>query len=260
MTGSVTAGIKKETGAAVGADSSAAVPLLRVRDLHVRLAGSHILQGVSFDVFPGRVTAMLGRNGVGKTTSVRAMLGIIKSEGTIELGGESIANTPTHQIIRRGVGYVPEDRDVFGSLSVEENLRLAERPGVDPDYDVVHSLFPELKQRRKQAAGSLSGGQQQMVALARVMLSPSKLLFIDEPTKGLSPRLVSEVGELIARIAETTSVLLVEQNLPLIKLIATDAVVLDTGRIVYSGSASELLTDDEKVNSLLGVATKGSPT
>lgn len=233
-------------------------PLLRVRDLHVRLAGSHILQGLNLDVMPGRVTAMLGRNGVGKTTSVKAILGIIKSEGTIELGGESIRNDQTYKIIRKGVGYVPEDREVFGPLTVEENLRLAERPGTDPNYDEVHALFPELKQRRKQIAGSLSGGQQQMVALARVMLSPTRLLLIDEPTKGLSPRLVSEVGELIARIAETTSVLLVEQNLPLVRLIATDAVVVDTGRTSYAGSAADLLSNDDEVNRLLGVASKGN--
>jgi branched-chain amino acid transport system ATP-binding protein len=231
-------------------------PLLVVQDLHVRMASSHILQGICFEVGKGRVTAMLGRNGVGKTTCIKALLGIVKSEGRIALDGRPINGMLTHKIVRSGVGYVPEDREVFGGLTVEDNLKLAERPGTVAHYDLVHSLFPELKQRRKQLAGSLSGGQQQMVALGRVLINDTRLLLIDEPTKGLSPRLVEEVGDIIERIATHTTVVLVEQNLPLVRRIARDAIVLHAGEVVYSGSARGLLDDAEETNRHLGVALK----
>ena len=174
--------------------------------------------------------------------------------GTITLNGERIDGLPTHRVVRAGIGYVPEDRDVFASLTVEENLRLAEQPGVDADYDAVHALFPELLQRRRQRAGSLSGGQQQMVALARVLLHPAAVLLIDEPTKGLAPKLVAEVGDVLARVAERTTVLLVEQNLPLVRRIARAAVVIDGGRVVHASDAASLLADEDLVNELLGVA------
>ena len=231
--------------------------VLRLDDVHVRLSGSHILQGVSFDVRPGRVTALLGRNGVGKTTCVKAVMGLVPRTGHIELDGRAIGRELTHKIVRSGVGYVPEDREVFRGLTVEENLRLAVRPGTDPDFDRVHNLFPELKQRRKQLAGSLSGGQQQMVALGRVLLRDTRLLLVDEPTKGLAPKVVAEVGEALVRVADTTTILLVEQNLGLVRKIATDAIALDTGRVVYTGTASELLDDAEVTNNLLGVAASG---
>ena len=141
---------------------------------------------------------MLGRNGVGKTTTLKAILGIVPATGRIEFNGDRIDGLPTHRIVRSGVGYVPEDREVFASLTVEENLRLAEVPGVQPDYDTVHELFPELLAAPEQRAGTLSGGQQQMVALARVLLGPARLLLVDEPTKGLAPKLVAEVGDVLA--------------------------------------------------------------
>ena len=138
-------------------------PLVSIQDLHVYLGESHILQGISFDVPDGGVTALLGRNGVGKTTTLRALMGLVDRKGTIELAGDDIQSTRTHKIVRRGVGYVPEDRDVFSTLTVDENLRLAERDA-EPRYDLVYDLFPELQTRGKQAAGTLSGGQQQMLA------------------------------------------------------------------------------------------------
>jgi branched-chain amino acid transport system ATP-binding protein len=233
---------------------SAPATILRLAEVHVRIAGSHILQGIDLTVADGGVTALLGRNGVGKTTTLKAILGLVPSSGSIEFGGERIDGTATHRIVRSGVGYVPEDREVFGSLTVEENLKLAEVPGVKPDYDTVHELFPELHQRRKQRAGTLSGGQQQMVALARVLLGPAKLLLVDEPTKGLAPKLVAEVGDVLARVAERTTVLLVEQNLPLVRRIADAAIVIDNGRVVHSSAAASLLADESLVNSLLGVA------
>jgi branched-chain amino acid transport system ATP-binding protein len=228
-------------------------PLLEVRDLHVLLGPSHVLQGVSFDVPEGGITALLGRNGVGKTTTLRALLGLAQPHGSVKLGGEEITRLPTHAIVRRGVGYVPEDREVFAGLTVEENLRLAERNG-SARYDLVHELFPALRERAGQRAGTLSGGEQQMVAIARALLNKNRVLLIDEPTKGLAPFLVAEVAQALARMAETETILLVEQNLGVVERLARDAVVLDQGRVVYTGPAHELLGDAERTRRLLGVS------
>ena len=226
--------------------------LLSVRDLHVDLGGSHVLQGVSFEVEEGGVTALLGRNGVGKTTTLRAVLGLVPRRGRVAFAGTPIDRAPTHRIVQRGLGYVPEDRDVFAGLTVEENLKLAERNG-SARYDVVYDLFPELKQRARQRAGTLSGGQQQMVAIARALLNPNRLLLIDEPTKGLAPALVTAVAEVLERIAETETALLVEQNLGVVRRLAREIVVLDQGRVVHRGPASDL-DDEALVHRLLGVA------
>jgi branched-chain amino acid transport system ATP-binding protein len=226
--------------------------LLSVSDLHVYLGESHILQGIDFEVAEGGVTALLGRNGVGKTTTLRALMGLVDRRGRIALDGEDVTATPTHKIVRRGVGYVPEDRDVFAGLTVDENLRLAERDP-EPRYELVYDLFPELKQRGKQLAGTLSGGQQQMVAIARALLNDNRLLLVDEPTKGLAPLLVAEVARVLERVAELATVLLVEQNLGVVHRVARDAVVLDTGRVVHIGPAQELLADEPMVHRMLGV-------
>ena len=230
---------------------NATAPLIRVDDLHVHLGESHVLQGVSFEVPEGGVTALLGRNGVGKTTTLRAMMGLVPRRGTVALAGAELTRLPTHAIVRRGVGYVPEDRDVFAGLSVEENLRLAER--ARPRYELVYELFPELKVRGAQKAGTLSGGQQQMVAIARALLNDNPVLLVDEPTKGLAPLLVTEVAAALERAAELTTVLLVEQNLAVVARVAQQVVVLDMGRVVHTGPAAGLLGDPEKVRSLLGV-------
>ena len=227
--------------------------LITVQDLHVDLGQSHVLQGVSFEVPEGGVTALLGRNGVGKTTTLRAMMGLVPRRGSVKFAGDELTRRPTHSIVRRGVGYVPEDRDVFAGLSVEENLRLAER-GQEPRYELVYDLFPELKVRGAQKAGTLSGGQQQMVAIARALLNDNPVLLVDEPTKGLAPLLVTEVAAALERAAELTTVLLVEQNLAVVSRVAQQVVVLDMGRVVHIGPAAELLGDQAKVRSLLGVA------
>jgi branched-chain amino acid transport system ATP-binding protein len=226
--------------------------LLAIRDLHVHLGEAHVLQGVSFDVPEGGVTALLGRNGVGKTTTLRALMGLVDRRGTIELDGHDVTGAATHKIVRRGVGYVPEDRDVFSSLTVDENLRLAERDP-EPRYELVYELFPELKERGRQLAGTLSGGQQQMVAIARALLNGNRVLLVDEPTKGLAPLLVTEVARVLARVSELTTVLLVEQNLAVVQRVARDAVVLDTGRVVHIGPAKELLADKPMIHRMLGV-------
>jgi branched-chain amino acid transport system ATP-binding protein len=227
-------------------------PLIRVDDLQVHLGESHVLQGVSFDVPEGGVTALLGRNGVGKTTTLRAMMGLVPRRGTVTLSGEELTRLPTYQVVRRGIGYVPEDRDVFAGLTVDENLRLAERNG-NPRYELVYELFPELETRGGQKAGTLSGGQQQMVAIARALLNENKVLLVDEPTKGLAPLLVTEVAAALERVAELATVLLVEQNLAVVARVARQVVVLDVGRVVHTGSAAELLGDPERIRALLGV-------
>jgi branched-chain amino acid transport system ATP-binding protein len=228
------------------------VSLLSVRGLHVYLGQSHVLQGVAFDVPEGAVTALLGRNGVGKTTTLRSIVRLVSHDGVVTYGGESIASLPTHKIIRRGIAYVPEDREIFAGLTVEENLRLAERNG-GARYDVVYDLFPELRERGAQRAGTLSGGQQQMLTLGRALVNENRLLLVDEPTKGLAPALVTEVAKALERIREHTTVLLVEQNLGVVRKVAEHVVVLDQGRVAHAGPAQEFLADRPLVHRLLGV-------
>jgi branched-chain amino acid transport system ATP-binding protein len=210
---------------AAGVGLNQADALLSVTDLHVRLTGSHIVQGASFSVAPTGVTALLGRNGVGKTTTLRAIIGLIPSEGDIVLDGARISGLRSFKIVRCGVSYVPEDRDVFAGLTVAENLRLAELKAGEHRYDLVYDLFPDLKKRHKQLGGSLSGGQQQMLAIARGLLNPSKLLVIDEP------------------------------NLRAIARLASAALVMAQGSIVYSGPAADLLGNEALTLALLGVAS-----
>jgi len=226
--------------------------LLTVRDLHVYLGQSHVLQGVDFEVPDGGVTALLGRNGVGKTTTLRAILGLVGGRGSVRLDGRELIGMSTHRIVRRSVGYVPEDRDVFTGLTVAENLRLAERDS-EPRYDLVYELFPELQTRAAQRAGTLSGGQQQMVAIARALLNDNRLLLVDEPTKGLAPALVAEVARVLERLAELTTVLLVEQNLGVVRRLAQHVVVLDQGRVVHAGDADAFLQQPDLVRRLLSV-------
>ncbi len=232
--------------------------LLSIVDLAVRVGGSHILQGVTFEVPGTGVTALLGRNGVGKTTTLRAILGELPATGSVRLAGRSVLGRATHTLVRDGLGYVPEDRCVFAGLTVAENLRLAERRGAQPDYDSVYALFPELRQRARQRAGTLSGGQQQMVAIARVLLNPNVLLLVDEPTKGLAPRVVAEVATVLERVAQTVPILLVEQNLAVVRRLAGAAVVLAAGRVSWRGSATDLLADPDQTRGLLGVGASGA--
>ncbi len=221
-------------------------------DLHVTIGGSHILHGVSLQVQAGGVTALLGRNGVGKTTTLRAMLGLVPSTGTIRVLGRDVAGWPTHRTVQLGVGYVPEDRDVFAGLTVRDNLRLADIAG-KPRYDAVYQLFPELRERSRQLAGSLSGGQQQMLAIGRVLLNERPLLLVDEPTKGLSPRFVSEVVVALERLRQSVTILMVEQNVHVVRRLAEHVIVLDRGQVVYSGRVAEL-DSEPLVRRLLGVA------
>jgi len=227
--------------------------MLAVSNLEASIGQIAVLRGVSLAVGPGETVALLGRNGVGKTTTLRGIMGLVPSRGRIELGGEDIGRLPTHETVRRGVGYVPEDRDVFAGLTVEENLRLAERDD-EPRYELVYDLFPELRDRGRQRAGTLSGGQQQMLAIARALLNDNRLLLIDEPTKGLAPFLVTQVADVLERASEFATILLVEQNLGVVRRIARDAVVLDQGRVVHRGDARALLADPAQVRRFLGVS------
>jgi len=231
--------------------------ILHVDKLNVFLGESHILHDVSFEVPQGGVTALLGRNGAGKTTTLRALMALAPATGQIRLAGQEISQELTHQIVRRGVGYVPENREVFAGLTVQENLRLAERPGGPHHYDRVFSLFPRLKERLRQRAGTMSGGEQQMLALARALLNDNQLLLIDEPSQGLAPHLVTELTEVLAQVADLVTVLLVEQNLAMVRRLARHAIVLDQGRVVWTGSAEELLSDQDTTRQLLGVGVAG---
>ncbi len=225
---------------------------LEVKDLHVTINGSHILQGVNFFVPENKVTALLGRNGVGKSTTLKAIMGLNPGTGSIKFGGTEIVAMPTHKIVQLGLGYVPEDREIFSSLTVKENLALAVRDD-QPNYDLVYSLFPELLTRTSQRAGTLSGGQQQMVAISRSLLNKNKILVIDEPTKGLAPKLVTEVANALAHVADHSTMLIVEQNLALVKAIAQNIIVMDQGKIVFEGGP-ENLQDESFVKSMLGVS------
>ncbi|MGA4507577.1 ABC transporter ATP-binding protein [Propionibacteriaceae bacterium G1746] len=231
--------------------------ILEVSGLHARIAGQLVVEDVSFTVPAHGVTALLGRNGVGKTSTLKALLGLNDRTGTVIYQGRRIDHWPTHRIVQAGIGYVPEDREVFPGLTVEQNLKLAERTA-RPDYSVVDRLFPELRQRAAQRAGTLSGGQQQMVSLARVLINTNDLLLVDEPTKGLAPRIVHEVTGALQVAAATTPMLLVEQNLAVVRELADTVVVLSGGRVVHAGNATAFLDDPHLVNAHLGVST-GAP-
>jgi len=242
-------------------------PVLEVRGLTARIAGQEVVHDVSFEVPASGVTAVLGRNGVGKTSTLRAILGLVERSGEVLLDGVRVDTERTDRIVRRGVGYVPEDREVFAGLTVAENLRLAERRagsggnskerGTTAEHrQLVNALFPDLVKRATQRAGTLSGGQQQMVSLARALLNENRIMLVDEPTKGLAPRIVTEVAETLAAAAQTVPVLLVEQNLQVVERLADRVVVIDAGRVVHTGPARELLEDPDAVQRLLGVHTE----
>jgi len=229
---------------------------LDIADLNVWRGEAHVLHGVTFSVLERGVTALLGRNGVGKTTTLLAVMGLLRGTGSIRVGGDELLGTATHLIARRGIGYVPEDREVFSTLSVAENLRLAERPGAEHRYDLVFDLFPDLRGRLAQPAGTLSGGQQQMLAIARALLNPNPLLLIDEPTKGLAPIVVEHVVDALARATADATVLLVEQNLWVASHLAQQAVVLDHGTVAYAGGMAALADDPALAGRYLGVEVR----
>ena len=234
-------------------------PILQVRKLHAQYGPTRVLHGIDFDVRQGGITTILGANGAGKTTTLRAVCGMVKTQGEVLMGGERIDGKPTEDIVRRGVAHVPDGRGTFMNLTTEENLRLGaytrkDKAQVEADYERMYGYFPRLKERRKQQAGTLSGGEQQMLAVSRALMLRPKLLLLDEPSFGLAPLIVRELFDILGEInkAEGTSVLLVEQNASLALRLADHAYLLETGNVVISGTAESIRNDESVRRSYLG--------
>jgi branched-chain amino acid transport system ATP-binding protein len=218
--------------------------MLEVRDLHAYYGKSHILQGVNLNVAAGEVVSLLGRNGVGRSTTVKSIMGEIRPQGVVRFKGDDIAGEPSYRIARRGLGYVPEHRDIFPGLTVRQNLLLgiknARRPG-KWSLEAMLEMFPNLKERADTPAGVLSGGEKQMLTTCRTLMGDPDLIMIDEPTEGLAPLIVQQVGDLIARIAQAgVAILLVEQKLSIAMRISNRVYVMGHGRIVFEGSPDDL--------------------
>ena len=218
--------------------------ILEVRDLHAYYGQSHILHGVAMDVNDGEIVSLLGRNGVGRSTACKSIMGLVTAHGTVRFKGKDIAGLRPDQVAHCGVGYVPEDRQIFPTLTVRQNLELGlKRSGTFGrwNFDDVFALFPNLKARQDTSAGVLSGGEQQMLTMCRTLMGDPDLMLIDEPTEGLAPKLVEQVGELLAEIARRgVSVLLVEQKLAIALKISSRLYVMGHGRIVFEGTPADL--------------------
>ena len=228
--------------------------LLQVEDAHTYYGESHILEGVSLEVGEGEVVALIGRNGAGKTTTLRTVLQLTPPrEGSVRYRGEELVGMRTHEVAERGVGWIPEERRVFSQLTVEENVRIAVPKDGDGDaaLERVYGTFPDLGERSAAKAGTLSGGQQQMLAIARGLVGENDLLLVDEPSEGLAPQIVASVADAIADAARETTVLLVEQNLPLAMDLSDRFYLRDNGRVVRSGESTAGLGDDEEIRRYL---------
>jgi branched-chain amino acid transport system ATP-binding protein len=235
--------------------------LVSVEDLHTFYGKSHILHGVSLTVAKGEVVGLLGRNGVGKSTTLKTIMGLVgPSQGSVLFEGQPITGMPSHKLARRGIGYVPEDRRIFKLLTVMENLRTGlDRGGVSEArkqqlLGKVFEYFPLLAERRSQAGGTLSGGEQQMLAIARAMMLEPKIILLDEPTEGLMPRMVSQIKEIIDVLhREGVAILLVEQNVPLTLEASQRVYFMEKGAVRHHAMASELAIDDPVIHRYLGV-------
>jgi branched-chain amino acid transport system ATP-binding protein len=236
-------------------------PLVTVEDIHTYYGKSHILHGVSLNVGRGEVVGLLGRNGVGKSTTLKTIMGLVNPhQGRILLSGQAITSLPAHKLARLGIGYVPEDRRIFRLLTVMENLRTGlDRHGVTEArkqelLDKVFAYFPVLAERRNQAGGTLSGGEQQMLAIARAMMLEPKIILLDEPTEGLMPRMVSQIRQIIEVLhREGVAILLVEQNVPLTLEASQRVYIMEKGMVRHHAAASELKVDDPVIQQYLGV-------
>jgi branched-chain amino acid transport system ATP-binding protein len=231
--------------------------MLAVTDIHTYYGDSHVLHGVWLDVAPGEVVAILGRNGMGKTTLIRTVVGFSPPRrGRVTFKGDDVTAWPAFRRVERGMALVPQGRRVFGSLSVRENLDVARAGNGRWNLQQVYALFPRLAERAENRANKLSGGEQQMLAIGRALMSNPELLLMDEPTEGLAPLLVREVGRVIAELKRAgLSILLVEQNLPMAAAVADRVHVLNRGLIVYSGQPAALLADEDVKSRYLGVAS-----
>jgi branched-chain amino acid transport system ATP-binding protein len=236
-------------------------PLLRVHNIHTYYGKSHILHGVSLEIGKAEVVGLLGRNGVGKSTTLKAIAGLVHpSQGEVAFEGRRITQLPAHRLARRGIGYVPEDRRIFRLLTVTENLRTGlDRHGVTKArkkqlLEKIYQYFPVLAERRNQPGGTLSGGEQQMLAIARSMMLEPKIILLDEPTEGLMPRMVFQIREIIGVLErEHVAVLLVEQNVPLTLETARRVYILEKGVVRHHAPASELRADDTVIHQYMGV-------
>jgi branched-chain amino acid transport system ATP-binding protein len=238
-----------------------AQPLIRMDGVHAHYGKSHILHGVSLEVGRGEVVGLLGRNGVGKSTTLKTIMGLVRpSAGQILLDGRPIAGMPPHRLARLGVGYVPEDRRIFRLLTVMENLRTGlDRQGMSEArrrelLDKVYHYFPVLAERRGQLGGTLSGGEQQMLAIARAMMLEPKIILLDEPTEGLMPRMVAQIREIIEALhRDGVAILLVEQNVPLTLEAASRVYIMEKGVVRHHAPAAALRLDDAVIHQYLGV-------
>ncbi|MDS1140481.1 ABC transporter ATP-binding protein [Pusillimonas sp. SM2304] len=234
-------------------------PLLCIDNLHAHYGKSHVLHGVSFDVHNNEVVSLIGRNGSGRSTTLKAIMGLLPpSSGNITLQGKRISGLRSYEICRAGVAYVPEERDVFPNLTVDENLRMGEQPPATDTcrwtMEQMFDYFPRLKERRNTLAGSLSGGEQQMLTICRSLLGHPQVILIDEPTEGLAPKIVAAVGDCIRDIhRKGVSVVLVEQKLAIALKVSTRMCVMGHGRIVYEGTPQEVTGNDQLLADWLAV-------
>ncbi|MEK5037444.1 ABC transporter ATP-binding protein [Sporosarcina sp. FSL K6-3457] len=233
--------------------------MLKIDNINVYYGSIHALKGVSLEVNEGEIVTLIGANGAGKSTLLKTLSGLLKpKEGSITYLNSSIAGKPAQDIVKAGISHVPEGRRVFADMSVEENIELGaflrkDRAGIQQDIKKVYGIFPRLQERRKQSAGTLSGGEQQMLAMGRAIMAKPKLLLLDEPSMGLAPLMVKTIFEVIKEInKEGTTVLLVEQNANMALSIANRAYVIETGSVILSGTAEELQASEEIKNAYLG--------
>ena len=232
--------------------------MLNVNDINVYYGAIHAIKGVSFQVNDGEVVTLIGANGAGKSTTLNTVCGLLHSRtGSVEFLGQDLAGIPAHKLVERGLAHVPEGRRIFQHMTVEENLEMGAytqpRSSVDPNLERVFEQFPRLKERRRQVAGTLSGGEQQMLAMGRGLMSDPKLLMLDEPSMGLAPILVEQIFDIIKRLHQAgTTILLVEQNAQMALSVADRGYVLETGRIVATGTGQELLRDAAVKKAYLG--------
>ncbi len=233
-------------------------PILKVNDINVYYGAIHAIKGISFEVNPGEIVTLIGANGAGKSTTLQTVSGLLHSRtGSIEFLGENLSGVPAHKIVAKGLAQVPEGRRVFLQMTVEENLEMGAYTrsggGIDADMEKVYNYFPRLMERRRQIAGTLSGGEQQMLAMGRALMSRPKLLMLDEPSMGLAPILVEQIFEIIRTLHKAgTTILLVEQNAQAALSVADRGYVLETGKIVTSGTGAELLASPEIKRAYLG--------
>jgi len=221
--------------------------MLKIDNLHAFYGKSHVLHGVSFDIHPGEIVSLLGRNGSGRSTTAKTIMGLVECQGSIEWNGQAIVDKKAYQIAHLGIGYVPENRDIFPKLTVHQNLMLGQKgkgEGSRWNFDDMYDMFPRLKERQHTEAGVLSGGEQQMLTLCRTLMGDPDLIIIDEPTEGLAPKIVALVGQYLETLKQKgISVLLIEQKLTIAMDISDRVLVMGHGSIVFSGTPTQLRED-----------------